>query len=238
MQAPTRIDAVALARGRARKWLRVFLQLVRVLDRLELRRDSRLAASLVFLVQRALGRLDAPEPVAPHAPDDSNELLENESSECGGTALMTAMALARAPKTARAQKEDPANDELEVLLVLSGSLAHAKDDGRFDDEKLTVEQLVKDFAALKQGTADAVQKAELFPTEFRRRWAELLEAAARRGDPMRRLAFELSIMKCIHALYAMAIGFRSASDFEQSQAENDAWLAWSVGESMLKSGRR
>jgi len=238
MQAPTRIDAVALARGRARKWLRVFLQLVRVLDRLELRHESRLSASLVFLVQRALGRLDAAEPVAPFTPDDSAELLEGEATEGGGTALMTALALSRPPKSARAHKDDPPNDELEVLLVLAGSLVHSKDDGRFDDTKLTAAQLVKDFKALEQGSAAAVQKADLFPTEFRRRWAELLESAARRGDPMRRLALELSIMKCIHALYAMAIGYRSAADFEEAPSDHDAWLAWSVGETKLKSGRR
>src|SRR5262249_40862366 len=162
-QAPTRIDAVALARGRARKWLRVFLQLVRVLDRLELRHESRLSASLVFLVQRALGRLDAAEPVAPVTPDDSADLLHGQAT--------AARALPRPPKSARAHKDDPPNDELEVLLVLAGSLVHSKDDGRFDDTKLTAAQLVKDFKTLEQGSAAAVQKADLFPTEFRRRWA-------------------------------------------------------------------
>jgi hypothetical protein len=239
MQAPTRIDAVALARGRARKWLRVFLQLVRVLDRLETRHESRLAAALVFLVQRVLGRLETPEPVAAFTPDDSAELLEGEATEHGGTALMTAMALVRPPaKTSRGTREDPVNDELEVLLVLAGSLTHAADDGRFDDPKLTAGQLVKEFSALKQGAAGEVVKVELFPTDFRVRWAGLLESAAKRGDPMRRLSLELSLMKCIHALYAMAIGFRSSSEFESAQGENDAWLALSVGESILKSGRR
>jgi hypothetical protein len=116
-------------------------------------------------------------------------------------------------------------------------LAHAADDGRFDDPKLTAGQLVKSSRRSSRARPERWE-VELFPTDFRARGAGLLESAAKRGDPMRRLSLELSLMKCIHALYAMAIGFRSSSEFESEQRENDAWLALSVGESILKSGRR
>ena len=68
-------DAVALAHGRARKWLRVFPQLVRVLDRLETRHESaprRRSSSWCS----ARSRLETPEPVVAFTPDDSAELLE------------------------------------------------------------------------------------------------------------------------------------------------------------------
>src|SRR5882672_6798912 len=130
MQAPTRLDPVTLARGRARKWLRVFQQLVRVLDRLEQKQDSLLASSLVFLVQRALGNLESTETATPIASGDGEVF---EADECEGTELISAMAMARDDRPRRNLRDDPASDELEVLLVLAGSLVESDEKCRFND---------------------------------------------------------------------------------------------------------
>jgi hypothetical protein len=234
MQAPTRLDPVTLARGRARKWLRVFQQLVRVLDRLEQKQQSLLASSMVYLVQRALGNLEAGEPVAPVDVHD-REATEVESD---GGELVSAVTLSRdrAPRTEL--RDDPAHDELEVLLVLSGALVERDEPCRFDDLAVTDEVLVVEFRKLQQSSADEVKRDTLFPPLFRSRWAGLVETASKTNDLRRRLTVELSIRKVINALFAMAIGYRRAADFEETRTEHDAWLAWSIGESALKGVRR
>jgi hypothetical protein len=235
MQAPTRLDSVTLARGRARKWLRVFQQLVRVLDRLEQKQESLLASSLVFLVQRALGSLETTEPATPIAGSEGEvfEAGENEGAE-----LLSAIAIARDERPRRDLRDDPANDELEVLLTLSGAMVENAEACRFDDLAVPADALVREYRLLNQSSADTVQTALVFPSLFRGRWAALVQSAAQKTDPMRRLSFELSIVKVIRALYAMAIGYRKAADFEESRSEHDAWLAYSIGESTLKSVRR
>jgi hypothetical protein len=236
MQAPTRLDPVTLARGRARKWLRVFQQLVRVLDRLEQKQDSLLATSLVFLVQRALGNLETPEPALPISASDG-EVFEGGESE--GTELVSAVSLSRGHgRGASDLRDDPASDELEVLLVLAGSLIESDQSGQFDDFTLTPDALAREFRTLKQSSPEEVQKVAIFPPLFRSRWAALVESAVQKTDPMRRMALELSLMKVIRALYAMAIGYRRAAAFEESRTDHDAWLAYSIGESVLKSVRR
>ena len=234
MQAPTRIDPVTLARGRARKWLRVFQQLVRVLDRLEQKQQSLLASSMVYLVQRALGNLEAAEPVVPV---EGGERDATEVETDGGE-LLSAVALSRDRAPRCELRDDPANDELEVLLVLSGALVERDEPCRFDDLAVTDEVLIVEFRKLQQSSADEVKRDTLFPPLFRSRWAGLVETASKTNDLRRRLTVELSIRKVINALFAMAIGYRRAADFEETRTEHDAWLAWSIGESALKGVRR
>src|SRR5262249_44323008 len=135
-------------------------------------------------------------------------------------------------------KEDPASDELEVLLVLAGALIDAKDEGSFADFNVSADDLAHEYRALKQSTADGVLKSTLFPLVFRQRWAGLLQGAAQKEDPLRRPALEPSIRKVVHALHAMAIGYRRASDYDTAQPAHDAWLAYSIGDSVLRSARR
>jgi hypothetical protein len=235
MQAPTRLDPVTLARGRARKWLRVFQQLVRVLDRLEQKQQSLLAASMVYLVQKALGNLEAIEPAVPV---DGNDREAVEGVEADGEELVSAVTLSRDKRPRSEMRDDPANDELEVLLVLSGALVECDEPCRFDDLSVTDEVVIVEYRKLQQSSTDDVKRDTLFPALFRSRWAGLVEAATKTSDLRRRLTAELSIRKVINALFAMAIGYRRAADFEESRTEHDAWLAWSIGESALKGVRR
>jgi hypothetical protein len=234
MQAPAGFDALSLARSRARKWLRIFQQLVRVLDRLEQQQDSMLASALVFLLQRALGHLETGEPVPPVPPPQRFDV----EAECSGDELVQAVDLARHAHERRDVREDPASDELEVLLVLAGALIEQPQGGAYDDFSITVDDLVKEYRALKQLCPQDVLRVALFPMAFRRRWAALLQAAAAKEDPLRRLALELSVMKVIHALYAMAVGYRRAASFDRPDPEGDAWFAYTLGEATLKSIRR
>lgn len=235
MQAPTRFDPVTLARGRARKWLRIFQQLVRVLDRLEQKQESLLASSMVYLVQRALGNLEAAEPVAPIEGGDREAV---EGGEADGSELVSAMTLSRSQRPHSELRDDPANDELEVLLVLAGALVERDEPCRFDDLAVTDEMVLDDWRSLQQSSADDVKRDTLFPPLFRERWAGLVSNATRTSDLRRRLTAELSIRKVINALFAMAIGYRRAADFEETRTEHDAWLAWSIGESSMKGVRR
>jgi hypothetical protein len=239
MQASVGFDALALARARARKWLRIFQQLVRVLDRLEQQERSLLASALVFLTQRALGHLESAEPVPPVSPLSAGRaVIEDEGPETSGDELLAAVDLARHAHERRDPREDPASDELEVLLVLAGALVEDPDGGSFGDFAVSTEDLVREYRALKQLSADDVMRVPLFPLGFRRRWSALLQAAAMKEDPLRRLALELSVMKVIHALYAMAVGYRRAASFDRPDPEGDAWLAYTLGETTLKSTRR
>ena len=231
------LDALALARSRARKWLRVFQQLVRVLDRLGQQQQSLLASALVFLVQRALGHLESGEPVSPVNPVPPPRGMEIDA-ECSGDELIAAVDLARQNHERRDAREDPASDELEVLLVLAGALIESPEEGAFNDLSVSTEELVKEYRALKELSPDDVMRVPLFPLSFRRRWATLLQTAATKDDPLRRMALELSVMKVIHALYAMAVGYRRAAAIDRPDPEADAWLAYTLGESTLKSLRR
>jgi len=235
MQVSAGLDALALARSRARKWLRVFQQLVRVLDRLEQQDRSALAAALVFMVQRALGHLEHGEPVSSVAPAAT---CNEHEAECSGDELIAAVGLARHVHERRDLRDDPTGDELEVLLVLAGALTESPDGGAFGDESITPDDLVREYRALRHLSAADVLRVPLFPLTFRRRWSALLQAAAAKDDPLRRLALELSIMKVIHALYAMAIGYRRAAAYERPDPDGDAWLAFTLGDSMLKAYRR
>lgn len=235
MQAATAVGALGLARSRARKWLRVFQQLVRVLDRLEREAQSPLASALVFLVQRALGGLDATDPAAPVAALEPEGVGDGDAA---GDELMAAVDLARHARDRRDLRDDPASDELEVLLVFAGALTEAPDGGAFGDLSIGVEALVHEYRSLKHLSADDVLRVSLFPAAFRRRWSALLKSAAAKDDPLRRLALELSVMKVIHALYAMAIGRRRAANFGPSDPDGDPWLACTLGESTLKSIQR
>ena len=234
MQTSAGLDALALARSRARKWLRIFQQLVRVLDRLEQQEHSLLAAALVFLIQRALGDLESGESVTPVAP----RTPEHDDSDCSGDELLQAVELARHTHERRDLRDDPTGDELEVLLVLAGALIEAPDGGSYDDFNVDSDALAKEYRALRHLSADDVLRVPLFPQAFRRRWSALLRAAASKDDPLKRLALELSIMKVIHALYAMAIGYRRASDFDRPEPDGDAWFTYTLGDTMLKSTRR
>lgn len=235
MQAPTKFDPVTLARGRARKWLRVFQQLVRVLDRLEQKQESLLASSMVYLVQRAIGNFETAEPVTPL---ESGGREQAEECESEGSELVSAMTLSRDRRPRSELRDDPVNDELEVLLVLSGALVEKDEPCRFDDLAVTDETLLGEFNKLTQSSADEVKRDSLFPPLFRTRWANLLETAIKTTDMRRRLTLELSIRKVINALFAMAIGYRRAAGFEESRNEHDGWLAYSIGESVLKGVRR
>jgi hypothetical protein len=233
MQTAIGLDSLGLARARARRWLRVFQQLVRVLDRLGQQPRTMLGSALVFLVQRALGHLEAGEPIAPlpgPRPEDLDE------AECGGEELRTAVELARFASDRRDDGGDPASAELETLLVLAGSLIDAPDSGAFEDLAVPAEQIVREYRGSQRLAAEDVLRVELFPVGFRRRWAALLQAAAR-CEPLERLRLELSIMKVIHGLYAMAIGYRRAAAFGRADPDGDAWFAFTMGESMLKSQR-
>jgi hypothetical protein len=238
MQATVGSATLHVARTRARKWLRVFQQLVRVLDRLE-PQDSALARSLVFLIQRALGHLDGGDgalPVRPLAPNSSGDV--EERGEPPGEELRAAVDLVRSSDLRRDARIDPSGDELEVLMVLAGALTESPDGGSYGDPLITVDALLREYRALKSLAAPDVMRLELFPLAFRRRWAALQAAAAAKEDPLRRLAFELSVMKVIHALFALAIGWRRAAEFDRGEAEGDAWFACSLGEAILKGARR
>jgi hypothetical protein len=237
MQAPAGLDALAVARTRARKWLRIFQQLVRVLDRLEQQQESLLASALVFLVQRALGHLETGEPVHPvQAP--RAEMTGDFEAECSGGELIAAVGIARHANERRSSREDPAAAELEVLLVLAGALIEDSEEGSFGDFNVTTDDLVREYRTLKQLSAEDVLRVPLFPLSFRRRWSALLQSAAQKEDPLRRMALELSVMKVIHALYAMAVGYRRTSSFDRPDPESDSWLAYTLGEATLKSVRR
>lgn len=236
MQLSTDRGALGVARSRARKWLRIFQQLVRVLDRLE-PQETPLARALVFLVQRALGHLEHHDGALAMAPP-VRPLDEAGGHEASGDELIAAVALARHSGQRRDSRDDPSGDELEVLLVLAGALTESTDGGSYGDPSIEIDDLVRDYRALQQLTAADVGRVALFPMAFRKRWALLLEAAAAKQDPLRRLAFELSVMKVIHALYALAIGWRRAAEFGRDDPEGDAWFACSLGEALLKSVRR
>jgi hypothetical protein len=240
MQSSVGFDALALARSRARKWLRIFQQLVRVLDRLEQQERSLLASALVFLTQKALGHLESTEPVGPVSGMSSSRTMtiEDDAAEASGDELIAAVDLARSAHERRDAREDPASDELEVLLVLAGALVEDPDGGSFGDFSVSTDDLVREYRALKQPSANDVMRVPLFPLGFRRRWSALMQAAATKDDPLRRLALELSVMKVIHALYAMAVGYRRAAAFDRPDPEGDAWLAYTLGEATLKSTRR
>lgn len=225
--------ALGVARARARKWLRIFQQLVRVLDRLELQ-ASPLARALVFLVQRALGRLEQSD----HGLREAAPVRALEAEgEPSGDELRSAVGLARAAGMRRAGRDDPSGEELEVLLVLAGALTESPDGGSYGDAAIGADDLAREYRGLQQLSADDVLRVTLFPLAFRRRWSALLRAAAERHDPLRRLAFELSVMKVIHALYALAIGWRRAAELGRDEPEGDAWFASSLGEALLKSTR-
>lgn len=229
MELTTSRGALGVARARARKWLRIFQQLVRVLDRLEMQ-STPLAKALVFQIQRALGHLEgngASLPVRPLEASGSEE-------EASGDELRAAVGLARKSEMRRDSRDDPSGDEIEVLLVLAGALTESDDGGSFGDPKITVDQLLREYRALKQMSHAEVVRVELFPMAFRRRWAALLQAAAAKDDPLRRLSFELSIMKVITALWALAVGWRRAAEFGRPDPEGDAWFASNLGESLLK----
>ena len=233
MQATTRSATLGVARSRARKWLRIFQQLVRVLDRLE-PQTSPLARALVFLIQRALGHVDGGHGALPVRPLDEREGFDDTHGE----ELRAAVDLVRQADLRRDAREDPSGDELEVLLVLAGALTESDDGGSYGDPAIGVEDLMREYRALKGLTAPDLMRVELFPLAFRRRWAALVEAAAAKDDPLRRLGFELSIMKVIHALYALSIGWRRAVEFGRTETDADAWFACSLGEAMLRSARR
>lgn len=232
MQVSTGRATLGVARARARKWLRVFQMLVRVLDRLE-PQESPLARALVFLIQRALGRLEGNPAAMPVAP------LEGLASEEGaqGDELVAAVRLSRPLPDRRAHREDPASDELEVLLVLAGALTESEEGGAYGDPAVPVDALFREYRSLQKLSAADVLRVELFPLAFRRRWSALLESAAAKDDPLRRLSFELAVMKVIHALYALAIGWRRAEAFDRADRDGDAWFALSLGEALLKSSR-
>ncbi|MBM4015658.1 MAG: hypothetical protein FJ293_11935 [Planctomycetes bacterium] len=238
MQATLGSATLHVARTRARRWLRVFQQMVRVLDRLE-PQESALARSLVFLIQRALGDLDGGDtvvPVRPLAVPVGPDAADG--GELPGDELRAAVDLVRGGELRRDARVDPAGDEFEVLLVLAGALTESADGGSYGDPAITVDALLREYRALKSLAAPDVMRIELFPLAFRRRWAALQAAAATREDPLRRLAFELSVMKVIHALFALAIGWRRAPEFERGESAGDAWFAWSLGEAILKGARR
>ena len=264
MQPPTKVDAIALARGRARTWLRVFLQLVRVLDRLEHRQESLLAASLVFLVRRAMGKLDAPEPAVAIAAR-GHEAAESEAGLCeaavGGAELMRAVELARPrarrdarplpgpgelrelrelrdAREPRELRDEPANEELEILLVLCGALTESADEGGFGDLARGADAIAEEFRSLQQFSAAEIGKTSLLPPAMRQRWIALLVEAAGHEDPLRRLARELSLSRVVQALYAMAIGYRRAAGYDRDASDHDPWLALSIGDAALRSLRR
>ena len=234
MQAAAGLDALSLARTRARRWLRIFQQLSRVLDRLEQQPESLLASSMVFLVQKVLGNFETGESMPPSAAPSG----EFEAGGCSGDELVAGVDLARHVHERRDLRHDPASAELEVLLVLAGALIESEDSGSFGDFSISVEDLVREYRALKQLSAQDVMRVPLFPLSFRRRWSALLQSGSATGDPLRRLALELSVMKVIHALYAMAIGYRRAATMDRPDPEGDAWLAYTLGEATLKSMRR
>ncbi|MSR45756.1 MAG: hypothetical protein EXS13_01595 [Planctomycetes bacterium] len=233
MQATTGSATLGVARARARKWLRIFQQLVRVLDRLEPQR-SPLARALVFLIHRALGHVDGGHGALPVRPLEEREGFD----DARGEELRAAVELVRYADLRRDVREDPSGDELEVLLVLAGALTECDDGGSYGDPALAVDDLLREYRAMKGLAVPDVMRVELFPLAFRRRWAVLLEAAATKDDPLRRLGFELSIMKVIHALYALAIGWRRAVEFDRTEPDGNAWFACSLGEAILKSARR
>ncbi len=238
MQVTTERGALGVARARARKWLRIFQQLVRVLDRIE-PQETPLARAFVFLVQRALGHLEHHEGgMAMGAPVRSLDGASEAGGEASGDELLAAVALARQSGLRRDSRDDPSGDELEVLLVLAGSLTESADGGAYGDPAVAIDDLVRDYRALQQLQSQEVLRMTFFPLAFRKRWALLLEAAAAKQDPLRRLAFELSVMKVIHALFALAIGWRRAAEFGRTEPEADAWFACSLGEALLKSTRR
>lgn len=237
MQATSGSTMLGVARMRARRWLRVFQQLVRVLDRLE-PQQTPLARSLVFLIQRALSHLDGGDAASPAQPLETFDRPFEDGSELRGGELRAAVDLVRQSDLRRDVRVDPSGDELEVLLVLAGAMTESEDGGSYGDPAISVAELLHDYKALRSLAAPDVMRMELFPLAFRRRWSALQAAAAAKDDPLRRLAFELSVMKVIHALYALAIGWRRAGEFDRGESESDAWFACSLGEAVLKGSRR
>lgn len=74
----------------------------------------------------------------------------------------------------------------------------------------------------------------LFPRVFCDRWQALLEEAEGESDPLRRLGLEMSLMRVIRSLYALAIGYRDAEEpFDGMNVGREPWLAFTLGEATL-----
>ena len=226
-------DVLTLARSRARHWSRVFDGLVDVLERLERQPDSLLARSLVFLIHRALTQSsDARRPVS------AGRLLQKHAAGAGdGVDLFDACEWIGSEASA-SRAERGARDELEVLLALASSLTQDEAPGVFDDTSVGDEQLAREYHSLRQAQATSVQDVSLFPPSFRDCWQELIDRAEAESDPLRKLARELSLMRVIRALYALAIGYRDLGPLEEGMGEGvgegrEPWLAFSLGEATL-----
>ena len=228
-------DTLTTARSRARHWLRIFGGLVKVLDRLDERKDSPLARSLLFLLNRSLGHLEPEGPFGAEREELARQ-KGHDPDRVRSLDLLVAVEFVN-PNGDSGRSERVLSDELQMLLALSTSLLEEGDEGRFADPKMSGEEVAAEYHALRQVTPDAVLDVTLFPLALRRRWRQILGQLSEQTDPLRRLGLEMSLMRVVRSLYAMALGFRTLHEaIDANNPARETLLAFTVGDASLGQG--
>jgi hypothetical protein len=207
----------------------VFSGLSTVLEKLYAAEGVLLPQTLVFLIQRSLGRLQPQEPLEIGSTDERDQA---SASAREGMALVTAAGASQGSPNVDTR---PVFDELEILLELCR--VDLLEGCRFADRTLSREQVRREYHELRQIATADLDKMALFPRAFRERWQQLMQSAEEERDPLRRLHHEMSVMRVIRTLYALALGLRARADFPAvPDKETEFWLAYTMGEADLGQG--
>lgn len=215
------VEALVATRSRARHWSAVFDRLAKVLETLDKQSDrSLLARAFVFLVERSLRHLDAPAP------------LESARGNSGDEEdLVFALELAQSES---GRGRDAAGDEIEMLVALAHAMLSSTSPDRFEDREISSEAIAAEFRAIHQNDAGALDRMELFPAEFRACCKAMRERFRQDPQPMRSLAREMTLMRVIRCLYALAIGYRDVvRGSRPDETARTTWLAFTLGEASL-----
>jgi hypothetical protein len=196
-------------RNRAGSWLRVFTSLVKTLDQLSSRQSSPLMEALAFLIERNLHQIerehlggdpgDGPAGIVQPLADPDVDVPSWGDRFRGLRATIQGSG-----------EESFAADELDVLLILAEAWLEDGDDGRFVDPALARARLAEEFRSLRVAP-DEPGRLELLPAPLAQRWVKLFVRASTIEHPLRRLSYEMALMRVIRCLYAIAIGERSGS---------------------------
>ena len=205
---------------RVHYWERVFRRLRDVFAQLESRSDSFLAVSFAFLLERSLGdlRLPASEEVA-------------EPLEAGAEADRFGSALRWIGRASHDREEE--HDSLQVLLRAAESVLADSAQYDFADLDLDEDQLLREFVLLASFTDEGLEEVQLLPPKFLRFWLGMIEVLRRLDGEAARHRLQLSLLRVIRGVYALAVGFdrlgRGTDELRQ-----DLLLAYSLGESAVQ----
>ncbi len=224
------------ARHKARHWNRVFGRFLDLFDGLEERRDCLLTGSMLFLIHRCVSNLEFAEPVTDDGPVDPLDSARS-GDRFEGLDFEDAIEGAMRP---HGEHHDVAAGELQILMVLAhGLVKSTPGSSKFADDGVGAEDLAVEYRALGSASGKAaVEVCTLLPSPMKAAWSAILEHAEKQCDPLKRLRLEMTLMRVIRALYAMAVGVRRAESSAMDEQGRWAWIAFTCGDACLMSAER